>query len=299
MMLLVGALVFSSVPMPAEAEGPRFREYFEKGESLYGQGEYGMAVHFFRLADSRRVTPEVAYDLAKCFEKLNDHALVVYYYRLYLRRAPAATDTVAVAEKVGKLLGKLASAGRGFVEVEAPRGKDLRISQRAFPEGPGALFLPEGEHEVTAEFPGGRQTTTVLVQSGRVTSATFEPVSPPLLVAGLPLSAQPAAAVGAQVGAAWPSPVRLGAYGALGVGIASVTVGAIVGAMSASQGADVTNNKALTVSQARALAADANMKGLAANVLFAVGAAGAAAGGVLFVFSMPEPGMARAAGSAE
>ena len=42
------------------------------------------------LADRQLATPEVIYDLAKCHEKLGDVAFATYYYRLYLKRSPAA-----------------------------------------------------------------------------------------------------------------------------------------------------------------------------------------------------------------
>src|SRR4051812_12579990 len=89
---LVTALLLSltlgadALYMPGAEEKERFKAYFTQGEKLYAQGEYGAAIWNFRRADRLLATPEVIYDLAKCYEKLNDVAFATYYYRLYLKR---------------------------------------------------------------------------------------------------------------------------------------------------------------------------------------------------------------------
>lgn len=294
MTLLAVAVALSTVPPQAGDEGARFKEYFEKGEALYGQGEYGMAVHFFRMADARRATPEVAYDLAKCFEKLNDSAQVAYYYRLYLRRAPEAPDSAQVSARVARLLSRAGASGAGLLEVEAPRAVGLRIGERWFPDGPVAVFLPAGVHVVWGEFPSGRRGASAQVRRAQAATLSLEPLPPPLVAVEPPLSVQAAAAIASAVRPEPPRPassaLRVGGYGGLAAGVVAIATGIVLGSLSANQAARVQQDRSLTVSEASALASDASNKGMAANVLFGAGGAAAAAGAAMLVFSLPEPG---------
>ena len=130
-----------AAPMPGDAESQRFKAAFERGEAHFQKGDFGAAIASFKEADRARVTPEVAYDLAKCFEKLGDEAYTTFYYRLYMRRAPSAPDTLDVAEKVGTTLARLESEGQGFLEFDAPRANTVTLLGHKYPEPPVALFL--------------------------------------------------------------------------------------------------------------------------------------------------------------
>ncbi len=293
MWLTAVTLVMLAAPMPGEAEARRFKDAFERGESHFQQGDFGAAIAAFREADRARVTPEVAFDLAKCHEKLGDVPYAVYYYRLYMRRAPNAPDTLDVAELVGDALAKAESEGLGFLELDAPRANAVTIEGRRYPEPPVALFLPPGDYEVAAEFPTGVKTMRVQLRTGKTTSITFEPLAPPLLALE---GALPAAAVaeGELTRGPGPSTMRVTSYVVLGVGLAALATGLALGAASSADAAragDRTN----TVSEAQRLAGEANAKATGANVLFGLGGAAAAGGALLFLFSMPEPGMARPA----
>src|SRR5687768_7892831 len=167
--------------MPGAAEQERFKAYFTKGEELYTQGEYGAAIWNFRQADSIRLTPEVAFDLAKCHEKLGDVAFATFWYRQYLKRAPNASDALDVAERVGTVLARAEGEGRGLLEVVSPGAVDLNINKASFAEGPVAMFLAPGEYELSARFPSGVKTMVTQIRTGKTTPITFEPMPPPLL----------------------------------------------------------------------------------------------------------------------
>src|SRR5688572_13792922 len=141
--------------MPGAAEQERFKSYFTKGEELYTQGEYGAAIWNFRQADSIRLTPEVAFDLAKCHEKLGDVAFSTFWYRQYLKRAPNANDALDVAERVGTVLARAEGEGRGLLELQSNGAVELVVNKVRFAEPPVAMFLPPGEYEVAARFPSG------------------------------------------------------------------------------------------------------------------------------------------------
>lgn len=298
-LLLISALLVGTAPPPAplfqpgDGEAQAFKAAFERGETYFVAGDYGAAAASFREADRRRVTPEVAFDLAKCHEKLGDVALATSYYRLYLLRAPTAPDALEVAELVATALSKAAADGRGLLELDAPEGTALTVASRRYHSAPVAVFLPAGEYVLTGVFPSGPQTKVVQVLTGQVTSARLEPLAPPLVpldqalteamvTAGL-TAPQPAAAPPA-------SALRVGGYVVAGLGLAALAAGVLSGALAATDAARATD-RSLPVSQAVGFARQANGEGLAANVLFGVGGVGVAGGALMYLFSMPEPGL--------
>ena len=281
--------------MPGDAESQRFKLAFERGEAHFQKGDYGAAIASFREADRARVTPEVAYDLAKCFEKLGDEPYTTFYYRLYMRRAPSAPDTLEVAEKVGTTIARVESEGRGFLELDAPRANAITLLGQRYPEPPVARFLPPGDYEVTAEFPNGVKKMSVQIRTGKTTSVSFEPLAPPMVALENALTAE-AVAKGSD-GASGPSGLRIGSYVVFGIGVASLATGIALGVSS---GADATasKNRNQSFAQAKAYADSANGKAVGANILYGVGGAAMAGGVLMFIFSMPEPGM-KPAGAAK
>lgn len=281
-----------AAPMPGDAETARFKAAFARGEAQFQAGDWGAAIANFLEADRMRVTPEVAWDLAKCFEKLNDAPYAVFYYRLYLRRSPNAPDTLEVAQRVGTVLQKLERENLGALELEAPRASSVTIKNRRYPAPPVALFLPPGEYEVSAEFPAGKKTMAVQVRLGKTTAVTFEPLPPPMVnVEQAPRLA--ATEIEKSVTPADTTPVRplrIASYVTFGVGVAALA-GAVALGVSSAADATTAQNKSLTYSAAARAADDANSKAIGADVLYGLGGAAASAGVLMFVFSLPEPGM--------
>ena len=287
---LVLVLLANSAPpwMPDAETQELFRKYFEAGEKLYSEGDYGAAIWNFKMAETQRLTPEVAYDLAKCHEKLGDLPYATYYYRVYMRRAVSASDALTVAEKVGTVLAAAEGEGRGQLELDAPGATDITINGRTWPEGPVALFLPPGEYSVEAKFPSGPKRMVAQVRTGKTSLIMFEPQPPPLL------EANGAALSDGVVSYSPPKPVkplRIVSYATFGAGVAALALGTVMGIVSRVDGDKVANDKSLTVSDANQLAMSANGTGLAANILWPTGGALVGGGVLFFIFSMPEPGM--------
>lgn len=266
----------------------QFKRHFTAGESLFEKNEFGAAIWHFQKAEAILPTPEVAYDLAKCHERINDPPFAIYYYRLYLKRAPNASDALEVAERVGATLNRAETEGKGLLELDSYGASEITIAGRMFPRPPAVLFLAPGEYEVSAQFPSGPKKMGVQVRLGKTTSLVFEPLPPPLLKADPSLRAEvltppPSKPMSGQ---------RLGALGLVGAGVVSVVVGSVLGVMSNSD-ANRLKTEQLKVSQAQELASSANGKAVAANSLWIVGGAAVAGGAGLFVFSLPEPGAKR------
>src|SRR3954463_9345849 len=144
-LFLVLSLGAAPVSGPAPGLSPQsqdaFKAWFTKGESLFSEGDYGAAIFAFKQAERLRATPEVAFDLAKCHEKIGDTAFSTFYYRLYLRRAPTAGDALEVAEILGDVLSKAEANGRGLLEIDSGEQGTVVVDGISYPEFPVAVFL--------------------------------------------------------------------------------------------------------------------------------------------------------------
>ncbi len=296
------ALLFVLSGMPATTpsasglEQERFKIHFTRGEALFEQGEYGAAIWNFLQADEVRKTPEVAYDLAKSHEKLGDREYSTYYYRLYLRRSPAASDALDVAERVGDVLASVEANGKGMLELEASGAGQATLRGKTWPSFPVAAFLPPGDYEVAVRFPAGTRKRWVSIRTGKVTSLKFEPVPPPLVMLSGPqpreaewASPMPEVTRSAATASGSERSVLHGAsYGVLGASAAALVAGTLLGGIAGGQAASLQqNHSGFTVSAARDRADAASSAGSAANVLWVAGGLGALAGGAMFVLSLP------------
>lgn len=302
LVLGAGAPVGGSAPSLTPAAQEQFKAAFSEGEKLYSEGEYGAAIFAFRQAEKLRATPEVAFDLAKAYEKLGDTAFSTFYYRLYLRRAPTAGDALEVAEILGDVLAKAEQDGRGLLEVDSSDEGTVTINGLSYPEFPVAVFLAPGDYEISANISGAEQKRTASILNGRVTSVQLDRTPPPLLaVSNEPVSSSWANAGAMQADSSVSSKrepsrsardlLHTASYGLLGVGVAAIAVGGVFGALSSSDKGRLSNDRSnLTVSQGRELASSASSKASTANAMFITGALAAVGGGLLFTFTLPEPG---------
>ncbi len=296
MLAAVLALVVSAAPSSPELspeDAAKFKALFTQGESLYSEGDLGAAIWNFKQADQLRQTPEVAYDLAKAYQKLGDEAYTAYYFRLYMRRAPNAPDALEVAELLGDMLERAEATGRGLLEVEAAEEGSVVVQGKRYEELPVAAFLAPGDYEVSAQLRSGAALRTVSIRTGKTTTVALS-AAPPLVTAEPPSSPPPAVAgLGVSRGLQLPSRETLHTASVVSgaVGLTALVVGMALGSMSSSDvGRYRREHNELTLTQAQALASAANGKGTAANVLLIGGGLLTAGSGAAFYFTLPEPG---------
>lgn len=297
--LMLGAGQVGPSLSPAAQEN--FKQWFTKGESLYAEGEYGAAIHAFRQADKLKTTPEVAYDLAKCHEKLGDTAFSTFYYRQYLRRAPTAGDALEVAEILGDALAKAEQDGRGLLEVDGSESATVTVAGQSYPDLPLAVFLAPGDYEIVAHFAGNTVKRSASIVGGRVTSVQMDRVQPPLLAYGNdPVSSSwsenkneaPPAAVEKSAPLDKRALLHTGSMGLIAAGAAALITGIAFGVMSSADRSRISNDRAqLTVTEGRNLARSASTRASTANVFLGLGIGVGAAGGIMFALTLPEPGM--------
>lgn len=298
MLVAVLALALGAAPAseaPAD-DAARFKALFTQGESLYAEGDLGAAIWNFKQADLLRQTPEVAYDLAKAYQKLGDEAYTSYYFRLYLRRAPNASDALEVAELLGDALERAEATGRGLLEVEAAEEGSVVVQGKRYEELPMAAFLAPGDYEIAAELRSGPARRTVSIRTGKTTAVslsagpplvTFEaPPSPPPAVADLGVSQSPRPALPSR------ETLHIASMAGSAVGLTALIAGVALGSLSSADGSRLRREHSeLTLTEAQALAGSANGKGTAANVLLVGGGLLTAGAAVTFYFTLPEPGM--------
>lgn len=298
---LATVMVIAASPGKPE-EAARLKAAFEQGEALFAQGEYGAAIWNFRLVNAKRPSPELSYDLAKCHQKLGDFAMAVHYFREYLTRAPHASDGLQVAETLADLLSTQQSDGRGLLDVTAGSGGQVWLNGEHFPEPPAALFLAPGDYELVSRFPDGtghRRTVSILTGKTTQVDLTWAPAPLVPVEAGSPArlslkdDAVPRLAVAPPESSTSSTPVlRKAAYGVMGVALAALIGGSVAGALSSDDAGRLASaHGSMTYAQAQATADSANSKGIAANALWAGSAASAVAAGLMFAFSLPEPGL--------
>jgi tetratricopeptide (TPR) repeat protein len=256
----------SDVYFPGQAEAARFKNLFEQGENFYHQKEYGLAIATFRQADALKPSAEIAYDLAKCFEKLSDIPTAALYYSLYLRRSPQSSDANTVSNWLQRQQQKWALDGKAVVFVMGPFQQEVRIDGVSVGYLPAAVLLSAGAHRVLRV---GEAEVVMDLVSGSTLTLAQTLVAPPLPAAPELWASAP------------PSPkkfprMRVAGIALLGVGVALAAVGVGLGA-SAQHDWQAAQNKTLLYPQARQLADASGQKGLGANVLFT----GAGVAGIL------------------
>lgn len=276
--------------LPGEAEGEAgYTDFFARGEAMAAKKEDGAAIALWREAELFKGTPESAKRLAGAYERLGDGAFATLYYRLALARAPESTEAPAMAQSIGAFLGKAGSDGKGLIEVFAPRALKLVVQGREFPPGPIAMFAAPGEYEVVATFPSGVKSTRVRVKGGQVASLQFEPLQPPLLAVDQALPEAAIARGATSDEGPPPNALRIASIIAMGVGLAAAGGGIALG-VSSGQDAAQAQNTMIPRAERQRFADAANAKAVPANTLMIAGAAAVLAGGVMFFFSLPEPG---------
>jgi len=311
MIALSLALALSATPVPASAQPPqqgaaaapadpaeRFKALFTEGELLFGKGDAAGAVRAFREADRIRQTPEVAWDLARCHQKLGEPAMVAYYYRQYLRRAPKAQDALEVAETLGNLLEHAEAEGQGLLELEGVEPGTVELEAGRMGGGlPQAAFLPPGDYAGQVRFSAGTQTFIASLLTGKVTTLNM---APPAANVAAPAGWAPSADLARvqERGAAQRTRrfVHDASLVGLGVGAVGLAVGGAFGVLSQVDRQSLANGPGvLTVSEGRALAAQSADRGMLASIMLVTSGAATAVCAATFLFTLPEP-PARAGG---
>lgn len=165
-------------PSPAQPEAPppspespdlirQSREHFDRGVRLYAARQYREAIRQFELSAARvrGSSPDLWYNIARCYEQLGEYLAAVEHYERYLRDRADPPDAAAVQSQIQSLRARheaerLARQQRpesATLRVSTPRGSSVTIdgrdSTRAVASDSG-LVLGAGTYRLRVEREG-------------------------------------------------------------------------------------------------------------------------------------------------
>lgn len=223
-------LTTATAAEPAHAQASTKQDagaHFERGVSLYGEGDYAGALVEFKRAYEIAPNPLVLYNIGQASFQLRDYASALKHLERYLAEAGANPPHAAEVEqslatlrtRVGRLTVKSNTTAEISVDGE-PRGK-----------APVAgLLLSVGRHKVTARHGDAPpQERTIEIAAGDNAEQTFEftasaPKSEPPASAPPPPTAPPKPQSSVAATVAWVG-AGLFAAGAITTGIIAVNAG--------------------------------------------------------------------------
>src|SRR5678815_4595221 len=79
------------------------RRHFEKGRTFYDAKEYRQALDEFLAARRAKAAPGLDYNIARCYDRLEDYGSAVKHYQLYLDAKPNAPDLGEIRDRIAEL----------------------------------------------------------------------------------------------------------------------------------------------------------------------------------------------------
>ena len=167
--LLVGlaGLVFGATPRhlraqdtvaAAAAKRDAAAEVAEAAKKLFKIGEYKPAVEIYLQSYEIHPLPGVVWNIARCYEELDNIALAVRYFEESARIDPDAANRAEAQARADKL--RKASMGELLLETDPPDGVAVTVDGKNAGWTPLApLALPKGRHEVILTMDGYTQMT--------------------------------------------------------------------------------------------------------------------------------------------
>lgn len=130
-LLLLGLLL--SVPALADdADVARARALYTEGETAYTAGNFQVAVDKMREAYDLTHSPELAFNVARVYERMSEYDDAIRYFRLYLRRgSPTAAERADIDRRIAALRDAKRRA-RDRVFTAAPSEDELTQEARTF-----------------------------------------------------------------------------------------------------------------------------------------------------------------------
>jgi tetratricopeptide (TPR) repeat protein len=172
----------SAAPSPASDAQRRdlAKAKYEQGVDAYRADRYADAVRLFLEADAISPSAALSYNIARAYEKLEDDAQTLRWYRNYLRLNPEAPNAAQVREFVRTLAEALAKKGiQQLTILSTPVGATVSIDGS-----------PLGVTPLTVELSPGRHTALLTLRGFSDAQTHFDlPAASPL---DLPVQLKPA-----------------------------------------------------------------------------------------------------------
>lgn len=193
----------ASSPTPTvEAHTERERRAsarYQLGASAYREEKYREAVNHFLAADELVPSAALSYNIALAYDKLEEAARALSFYRDYLRRSPRGENAGEVGARIRELELMLMKQGVQQLTVRSdPPGALVRIEDEPVGMTPWTGELRPGEHRLTVSLKGYQQGfRQVLLPAANATDVFVDlaPVPDELVVASSVAGAAAASSV--------------------------------------------------------------------------------------------------------
>jgi len=116
--MVVVLLLALAVPARAQSTPQdQARQLAREGLQLYQKGEYRGAIDRFMAADKLAPAALNDFNVALCYDKLNDREQALRYYRSYLNRAPTGPQRDQAQASINRIEGEMREASRKAEEA--------------------------------------------------------------------------------------------------------------------------------------------------------------------------------------
>jgi tetratricopeptide (TPR) repeat protein len=262
------------------------RKRYQQGAQAFSAGHFKDAIDLFLDADTLAPNPAFSYNIGLAYEELGDAPSALRWYRDYLRALPEAPDRADIEPRIAAAEQRLRERGVQQVTVlSTPDGATVVVDGRRVGISPWTGELPPGRHQVALELRGFADVAqafelpedhavdvTMTMHADATGGAPTAPVAP------APPPSSQGAAPGPRV-----SPLT---WTALGVGAAGL--GTALG-FELARSASVAAASEGTQLEGKAHLDQASTYQTVARVSLGIGAAFAAAGGVLLYMDLSSP----------
>jgi tetratricopeptide (TPR) repeat protein len=141
----------SAAAKPLERARVRYRE----GVDAYKEGRFRDAIDLFLEADQLAPSAALSFNIGAAYEKLDEPAAALRWYRDYLRRAPDASDRAHVDTLVSGFEHTLQSSGvQQMTVTSTPEGAELVVDGQSVGVTPFTLELAPGSHVLSLKLAG-------------------------------------------------------------------------------------------------------------------------------------------------
>ena len=120
--------------------------HFRRGTVLYQKGEYQGALEHFQDAQALFPSAQFFYNIAQCYEALEDWQNAITNYKAYLRGSPNAKDKLNIENKIARLekIVELEDTEGGDPTGETDPGTTDPGTDEKPPPPPGRAFIISG-----------------------------------------------------------------------------------------------------------------------------------------------------------
>lgn len=144
-------IALTAAPQLFAQQEDQAKEYFLKGKALVEEGAYKKAIIELKASYEIKAVPIVAYNIGLCFDKLQQYADAIKFYRQFALQAEEA----ALKEKVTQRIKELEKfIGTIVLEVNE-EGAEIIVDDKLVGQSPLEKILMEtGEHDLLVRKTG-------------------------------------------------------------------------------------------------------------------------------------------------